>query len=85
MGRVMAVVEVDERHRLTLPKEVRETFKLSERQKLYIIAIGDALIIKRVPQNPSEALRGLLGDLTFDREARRRAERWLLNQVEKKS
>lgn len=81
----MAVVEVDERYRVTLPKEVRETFKVLEGEKLYIIALGDSLIVKRMPQNPPEALQRLLGEFTFDREARRKAERWLLAQVEKKS
>lgn len=81
----MSVVEVDERHRLTLPKDIRETFKMSEGQKLYIIAVGDTLIVKKVPRNPSEALRDLLGDLNFDREARRKAEKWLLTQAGKKS
>lgn len=80
----MAVVEVDERYRLTLPKEVREAFKVSEGEKLYIISIGDALIVRRVPRNPSEALRELLGDFTFDREARRKAEKWLQTQVKEK-
>jgi len=85
MGMSMVIVEVDERYRLTLPREVREAFKVSEGQKLYIIAMGDALLIKRMPQDPSEALRKLLGEFTFDREARRKAERWLLSQVEEKS
>lgn len=81
----MAVVSVDERHRLTLPKEARDSFKVSSGQKLYIIATEDALIIKRLPPDPSEALRELLGEFTFDREARRKAERWLLSQVGEKS
>ena len=84
MGIVVAVVEVDERYRLTLPKEIREAFKVSEGEKLYKIAIGDTLIIKRSPKNPSEALRELLGVFTFDRQVRRKAERWLLTQVKEK-
>ena len=81
----MVVVEMDERYRLTLPKEVREAFKVSEGQKFYIISMGDALLIKRMPQDPPEALRKLLGEFTFDREARRKAEKWLLSQAEEKS
>jgi bifunctional DNA-binding transcriptional regulator/antitoxin component of YhaV-PrlF toxin-antitoxin module len=81
----MVIVEMDERYRLTLPREVREAFKVSKGQKFYIIAMGDVLLIKRMPQDPPEALRKLLGEFTFDREARRKAERWLLSQVEEKS
>ncbi len=85
VGLAMAIVEVDGRYRLTLPKEVRESFKVSEGQKLYIIPTEDALLIKKLPPDPSQALRELLGEFTFDREARGKAERWLLSQVAEKS
>lgn len=80
----MSVVDVDERYRVTLPKEVRETFNVCAGEKLYVIALEDSLIVKRMPQNPAEALQRLLGEFTFDREARRRAEKWLLARVEDK-
>jgi AbrB family looped-hinge helix DNA binding protein len=80
----LIIVEVDDRHRITLPKEVRENFNLSKGEKLYIIPAGDSLILKKIPKNPSESLRKLLGETDFDREARRKAEKWLLNQTSEK-
>jgi AbrB family looped-hinge helix DNA binding protein len=81
----MAVVEIDDRHRITIPKDIRETLSLSSNQKLYMVAAGDTLIIKKIPQNPSKSLNEILGDTTFDREVRRRAEEWLLGQVRERS
>ncbi len=81
----MAVVEVDDRHRITIPKDIRETLNLSDKQKLYIVAAGDTLIIKKMPRNPSESLNDILGDVKFDREDRRRVEEWLLSQTRGRS
>lgn len=81
---LLTIVEVDDRNRITLPKEVRENFNLSKGEKLYIISAGDSLILKKIPQNPSESLKKLLGETVFDREARRKAEKWLLNQTNEK-
>jgi len=81
----MSVVEVDDRFRLTLPKEVRSTFKVSRGERLYVITAGDILIIKKVPEDPSKELDKLIRDLKFDRNARRKAEQWLLSQVRKGS
>ena len=50
-----------------------------------MVAAGDTLIIKKMPPNPSELLDEILGDTTFDREARRRAEEWLLGQARERS
>jgi AbrB family looped-hinge helix DNA binding protein len=81
----VVVVEIDDRHRITIPKGVRETLNLSEKQKLYMVVAGDTLIIKKMPPNPSESLDEILGDIRFDREARRRAEEWLLSQTRERS
>ena len=80
-GRNMSMTEVDERFRLTLPKEVRESFKVTKGQKLYIITAGDTLIIKRVPQDIPKKLEKIIGKLTLDRSARRKAEEWLLKET----
>lgn len=81
----MSIVEVDDRFRLTLPKEVRSTFKVSSGERLYVITAGNILIIKKVPEDPSKELDKLIRDVKFDRNARRKAEQWLLSQVRKGS
>jgi len=75
----LAVVEIDDRHRITIPKYFREALNMTDKQKLYIVATGDTLIMKKIPPNPSESLNEALGDTKFDRDTRRKAEEWLLN------
>jgi len=77
-------VEVDDRHRITLPKELRDSINLIKGEKLYVIPAGDSLILKKIPITPSESLRKLLGEMDFNREARRKAEKWMLNQTSEK-
>ena len=77
------VAQVDGRFRITLPKELRKLFPVSVGEKLYIIASGDTLIIRKLPQDLAKQLSKLLGNFKFDREARRRAEEWALKEAKK--
>ncbi len=77
----MALVQVDERHRLTLPKDVRQKFRIVKGQKFYLVPSGEDLIMKPIPKDPAKKLDEILGEFTFDREARRTAERWLLKEA----
>lgn len=79
----MSIVEVDERFRLTLPKEIRESFKVTKGEKLYVITLGDILIIKRIPEDIPKKLEKIIGKFNFDRSARRKAEEWFLKQARK--
>ena len=74
----MSSTKVDERFRLTLPKNVRKSLKIRKGQPVYIIASGDTIIVKVIDEDPSEKLAKILGDFKFDRKARRRSEEWLL-------
>jgi len=79
----MSIVAVDERFRLTLPKEVRTSFKVAKGQKLYVITAGDTLLIKIIPQDVPKKLEKIIGKFTFDRSTRRKAEEWLFKQARK--
>jgi AbrB family looped-hinge helix DNA binding protein len=79
----MALVQVDERHRVTLPKQIRQKFGIAKGQKFYLVPSGDDLIMKPIPQDPAKKLDKILGEFTFDRTARRKAERWLLKNETK--
>jgi bifunctional DNA-binding transcriptional regulator/antitoxin component of YhaV-PrlF toxin-antitoxin module len=81
----MSIVEIDERFRLPLPKEVRESFKVTKGQKLYVIPAGDTLIIKRIPEDIPTKLEKIIGKFKFDRNARRKAEKWFLKQSRNQS
>jgi bifunctional DNA-binding transcriptional regulator/antitoxin component of YhaV-PrlF toxin-antitoxin module len=79
----MSIVQVDERFRLTLPEDVRSSFKVEKGEKLYITTAGDTLIIKRIPKDIPKKLEKIIGRFTFDRSARRKTEEWLLKQPRK--
>ena len=76
----MSLVVVDDRFRITIPKEVRAVLRLSRGQKLYVVASGNEIILKVLPKDPSDRIRRILGDFEFNREERRRAEKWLLGE-----
>jgi len=79
------IVQVDERFRVTITRRLRKIFPVSVGEKLYVVASGDALLLKRVPRDPAGRLDEILGDLKFDRESRRRAEGWLLKEMRERS
>lgn len=76
---------MDQRYRVTIPKEVRKTFRIIKGQKFYLVPYGDDLLMKQVPMDPARKLNEIIGDFKFNRETRRKAEKWLLDQVSKKS
>jgi len=79
-----SIIQIDERFRITLPRKLRRIFPVSAGEKLYIVASGDMLILRKVPQDPSSKLDEILGDFKFDRDARRRAEEWLTKETKER-
>lgn len=77
----MSIVEVDEKFRVTLPKEVRKSLPPLKGRKVYIVGGLDTVVLKVLPEDPCEALKEILGDFAFDRRAREEAEKWLIEQV----
>ena len=74
----MAIVELDKRHRVTLPKQLRKRFRVVEGQKFFLLPYGEDLILKPVPKDPSREMSKIIGDFQFSSEARKKAEKWLL-------
>ncbi len=83
--RRMALVQLDKKHRVTLPKKLRKKFRIIEGQKFYLVPYGDDFLLKPVPKDPEKKLDDMIGKIKFDREARRRAESWIVEQSRKKS
>ena len=78
----MALIQLDRRYRLTLPKEVRERFRIVEGQKFFLVPYGDDLIMKAVPKDPSNEMSKIIGDLQFNKKVRKKAEKWLLRATQ---
>lgn len=77
----MSLVQIDQRYRVTLPREVRQKIRVAKGQEFLLVYSGDDLIMKPLPKDPSNRLDEILGYFTFDRGARRRAEKWLFKEV----
>jgi AbrB family looped-hinge helix DNA binding protein len=63
----MELAEVDERYRITIPKEVRSTFKMTKGQRFFSVRYGDDLLLKRIPADPPQRLDQIMGDFGFDK------------------
>ncbi|ABM80529.1 AbrB/MazE/SpoVT family DNA-binding domain-containing protein [Hyperthermus butylicus] len=77
----MAVrVKVDERGRITLPKEIRVALNIMPGDELSVNVVGNKIIIEK-SMNPFEKLSRLLGNISFDRHLRIEAEREALRST----
>ncbi len=73
-------VKVDERGRITLPKEVRVALNIMPGDELSVEIVGNRIVIEK-SVNPFEKLRKLLGSIQFDRHLRIEAEREALRSI----
>ncbi len=64
MGRKMGIIEIDERGRITIPKEERERLGLTPGKKVLIREKDGALIIKRFV-SPDKFISELKGCVTI--------------------
>ena len=77
----MAIVEVGPKYRITITHDVRRKIPLRVGQKVYLLARPPYIMLIPIPDNIDEALAENLGDITYSREERRRAEAQLLKEV----
>ena len=68
----MSVLELDNKGRLTIPKEIRESLKIE--MKVLIINAGDHLKIIPLPSNPFTVLHGAFNVKKPFKELRKQAE-----------
>ena len=68
----MSVLELDNKGRLTIPKEIRESLKIG--MKVLIINAGDHLKIIPLPSNPFGVLHGAFNTKKPFKELRKQAE-----------
>lgn len=69
----MSIVELDDRGRLTIPKEVRRNLEMG--RKVLVINAGDHLKIIPLPADPLTTLHGAFNTEKPFGELRRQAER----------
>lgn len=68
----MAILELDKKGRLTLPKKIRESLDIGK--KILIINAGDHLKIIPLPSNPLQILHGAFNVKKPFKKLRKQAE-----------
>lgn len=68
----MSLVDLDDRGRLTLPKEIRTAMSL---EKVVVINAGDHLVLIPVPDDPFKALKGVISSDKSFQDLREEATR----------
>nr|MDO8098740.1 division/cell wall cluster transcriptional repressor MraZ [Candidatus Njordarchaeota archaeon] len=68
----MSVVELDDKGRLTLPRRLRESFKMGK--KVLVINAGDHIKVIPLPPDPLKTLHGAFNVRKPFRELRKQAE-----------
>ena len=76
-------VKVDERGRITLPKEIRKVLNIMPGDELTLYVRGDKIVVEK-SMNPFERLGKLLGDISFDRQLRIEAEEEALKDISRR-
>lgn len=77
----MSIVEVGPKYRVTLTHSIRKKVPVRVGQKVYLLARYPYLILIPIPEKLDDALAKLIGDITYSREERKRAEEQLLKEV----
>ncbi|MEA2089708.1 MAG: AbrB/MazE/SpoVT family DNA-binding domain-containing protein [Thermoproteota archaeon] len=74
------VVKADDRRRITIPSKIREEVGLRAGAEVEVRAENNMVILLPVTEKRGEKLSEILGDVHFDRKARRRGEKWLVER-----
>ena len=77
----MSLVEVDSRYRVTLTSDVRRFVGVKKGQRVYVVPRGDTFVVIPLKKDIDAELHKLIGDVKFDRAARRKAEAFLFKQA----
>lgn len=77
----MVIVEVGPKYRVTITRDVRRKSPLRVGQRVYLLARPPYIVLIPIPNGVDEELAGLIGDITFGREERKRAEEQILKEA----
>jgi len=77
----MAIVEVSAKYRVTITQDVRKKVPVKVGQKVYLMTRYPHVILIPIPEDIDEALAKIIGDITYDREERKRAGEQLLKEA----
>jgi len=78
----LEVVEVADKYRITITRTIREVVPLRVGQKVAVVPFGERILVQPLPEKPEEKMAQLTKGVVFDREARRKASKFLISQAE---
>jgi bifunctional DNA-binding transcriptional regulator/antitoxin component of YhaV-PrlF toxin-antitoxin module len=77
----LEIVEVADRYRITITRSIREVVPLKVGQKVAVIPFGERILVQPLTKAPEERLAELTKNVTFNREARRKASKLIISQA----
>jgi bifunctional DNA-binding transcriptional regulator/antitoxin component of YhaV-PrlF toxin-antitoxin module len=77
----MEVVEVADKYRITIKRSIREIVPLKVGQKVAVVPFGEKILVQPLPENPEERLSKLTKGIIFNRNARKKASKYLISQA----
>ncbi len=80
----MTIVEVDKNYRIVISKEIRKIIPLKPGQKIYLLTVGEEIVLIPLPENVDKELDKLIGDIKWNRKVREETEKFLLSTVAEK-
>lgn len=79
---VSETVKIGKRYTIVIPKAFRQRLGLKEGSLSEIRLEEEKIIIIPRASDPFRRLSELIGDVVYDEEAEKRAERWLLSEAQ---
>jgi len=79
-GKMSLEVRLDERGRVTIPREIRDKLGLKPGERLLVKVQGNSIVLTRA-EDPFKIIESILKDLTFERSLRFEAEKQALREL----
>jgi len=78
------IVKIGKRFTIVIPKVFREKLSLKEGQLSEILLDEGKIIITPKVGDPFQRLSELIGDVAYEEETKRKAEKWLLGAAQQR-
>ncbi len=79
-GNMLFKTRLDERGRITIPREIREKLGLKPGDHVLVKIQGNSIVITRA-EDPFKVIENILGDLAFERSLRYEAEKQAFREL----
>ncbi|MFQ5762567.1 MAG: hypothetical protein ACE5PO_06000 [Candidatus Bathyarchaeia archaeon] len=74
---------MSDKYSVVITEGVRKSVPVEVGQQVLEVPMGDSILLVPLPKDPDKVLKKYLGDVKFDRKARRKAEALMLEEVQR--